>query len=140
MQNEGTQEAVCEGHVREVERLMMRRDSPKCETDTMSDQTASPRLMLRSLRSTLPHCGSRVQKNSTKADRVADFLPDTIQRFKAVLADMSTATLYQVEKGREGYPPELEGAAGRLALNSQCGGAIPGPPRSQVTIPVSSAW
>ena len=31
MQNEGTQEAVCEDRVREVERLMMR-DSPKCET------------------------------------------------------------------------------------------------------------
>ena len=38
MQNEGIQEAVCEDRVREVERLMMMRDSP----------TASPRLMLRS--------------------------------------------------------------------------------------------
>jgi hypothetical protein len=35
MQNEGNQEAVCEGHVREVERLLMMRDSPKCETDAM---------------------------------------------------------------------------------------------------------
>ena len=53
MQNEGAQEAVCEDRVREVERLMMMRDSPKCETDA------------------------------------------------------------------------FEGAAGRLTLNSQCGGAIP---------------
>jgi hypothetical protein len=36
MQNEGSQEAVCEGHVRAVERLMMMRDSPKCETDTIT--------------------------------------------------------------------------------------------------------
>lgn len=35
MQNEGAQEAVCEDRVREVERLTMMRDSPKCETDAM---------------------------------------------------------------------------------------------------------
>jgi hypothetical protein len=35
MQNEGIQEAVCEDRVREVERLMMMRDSPKCETDAI---------------------------------------------------------------------------------------------------------
>ena len=53
--------------------------------------------MLRSC-SSLSHCGYRVQKNSTKADRVGDFLPDTITRFKAALADLSKATQYQVEK------------------------------------------
>ena len=57
MQNEGTQEAVCKGRVREVERLMMMRDSSTCERSNASDQTASPRLMLRSLWSSLPHCG-----------------------------------------------------------------------------------
>lgn len=56
MQNEGTQEAVCEGHVRAVERLTMMRDSPKCGCNA-SDQTVTPRLVLRSLRSSLPHCG-----------------------------------------------------------------------------------
>ena len=64
-----------------------------------------------------------MQKNSTKADRVGDFLPDTITRFKAALADLSKATQYQVEKA--GVSPEFDGAAGPLALNSQCGGAIP---------------
>jgi hypothetical protein len=57
MQNEGAQEAVCEGHVRAVERLTLMRDSPMRNGCNASDQTVTPRLMLRSLRSSLPHCG-----------------------------------------------------------------------------------
>ena len=55
MQNEGTQEAVCEDRVREVERLMMMRDSSKCERMQCLRSNGQSRLMLRSLRSSLPH-------------------------------------------------------------------------------------
>jgi hypothetical protein len=41
---------------------------------------------------------SAVQNGRTKADRVADFLPDTIGRFKAALADLTTVTQHQVDK------------------------------------------
>ena len=43
---------------------------------------------------------ARTLQSQKKADIVADFLPKTIGRFKAVLADLTTVTQHQEDKAR----------------------------------------
>ena len=57
-----------------------------------------------------------VQNSRSKVDRVAYFLPDTIGKFKAALADLTTVTQHSIDKAR-GILQDLMGK--QIVLNPQ---------------------
>lgn len=42
----------------------------------------------------------RLQRTQFKADRIVDFVPDLIERFKAAVADLATVTQHNVDRAR----------------------------------------
>lgn len=62
--------------------------------------TASTKTELVKLEGEQQELQARLQQTQSKADRVADFVPDLIERFQAAVADIATVTQHNVDKAR----------------------------------------